>query len=49
MQEPSFFHDALQMYSNHGAMQTKENYKTSHSVIKCLSYGRDRTDHRGKN
>ena len=27
--------------SNHGTMWTNESYETSHSVIKCLGYGRD--------
>ena len=41
------FHDALQTYGNHGATRTYKNYKSSHSVIKCLQYGRDwiRFDH----
>ena len=47
-QEPSFFHGALQTYCNHGAMDTKKKYETSHSVIKCLSHGRDWIDHREK-
>ena len=48
MQEPSFFHGALQTYCNHGAMGTKKNYETSHSAIKCPSHGRDWIEHREK-
>ena len=47
-QEPSFFHGALQTYCNHGAVGTKKNYETSHSVIKFLSHGVDWIDHREK-
>ena len=44
MWEPSFFHDALQMYGNHGAIadiHVRELWNFSFSAMKCLHYGKD--------
>ena len=40
MQEPSFFHDVLEMYGNKGAMHTQESYEISLSMIKFLATGK---------